>query len=156
VVCGGDEVYQVAVNGTDAAVCVPDGSTWPNFDMPAALRVEQVPMMGPAQVVVDNEPAILAALATQQASVQCLSEGTSGTGTDTGTGEDGTGDSVDGSGSGIEAGDEVADESGTEAGYDLPYDTSCGCANSSSEAPLAIGLGLLVLGLTAPRRRRDR
>jgi MYXO-CTERM domain-containing protein len=155
VLCGGDEVYQVDVGAMDAQVCVPSSEQWPDFDMPAALRIEQVPMMGPPQVVADNEEAILAALATQQEGVQCLGagdgDGDSGSGTDDGTGDEG------GSGSGIEGGnDEIGDESGTGPTYDLPYDTSCGCANSAHEAPLAIGLGLLVLGLIAPRRRRQR
>ena len=131
--------------GSDAQVCVPESTQWPDFDMPAALRIEQIPMTGPAQVVLDNEAAILATLATQQAGVQCLSDADT-----TGTGTEGTGTSTSTS-----AGDEVAaDESETAPTYDLPYDTTCGCATTREQAPLAIGLGLVVLGSIAPRRRR--
>ncbi len=145
--CGGDQLFEIAVGAADAQVCVPESTQWPDFDMPAALRIEQIPMTGPAQVVLDNEAAILATLATQQAGVQCLSDADT-----TGTGTEGTGTSTSTS-----AGDEVAaDESETAPTYDLPYDTTCGCASSPAEAPLAIGLALFVLAAIAPRRPRDR
>ena len=48
-------------------------------------------------------------------------------------------------------------EEGTETGtpYDLPYDIGCGCSADRSEGPVGVALGLLLLGLLAPRRRRD-
>ncbi|MFV8753287.1 DUF2330 domain-containing protein [Nannocystaceae bacterium ST9] len=147
VLCGDDEVYQVALAGSNAEVCVPSASAWPSFDMPAALRIEQMPMMGPAQIVVDNQQAILDALAAQQAGVECQSVGD-------GDGDSGSGTADATGGTGLEAGDEIADETETGPTYDLPYDTTCGCATSPDQAPLAIALGLLVFGWIVPRRAR--
>ncbi len=138
VLCGGgDELVQVDVGGTTTPVCVPEDTSWPEIDaMPYALRIEQIPMTGPPQVVIDNQAAALELLAAQQATVECLSE----MGGDTTEGEDGS----------FIGGDETSETSPT---YDLPYDTTCGCATARGEAPLAIALGLLVLGLIRPRRR---
>lgn len=149
VLCGGDEVHQVDVAGTAQAVCVPAGTTWPSFDMPAALRIEQVPMAGPPQVLVDNEVEIVATLAEQQQGTLCSSAGGGeSTGSD-GSGDTGTSETTNATASG---GDE-AEATTSGLTYDLPYDTSCGCASERGEAPLAIALGLLVLGLARPRRR---
>lgn len=144
VLCGGDEVYQVDVAGTAQAVCVPMATAWPNFAMPYALRIEQLPMAGPAQVLVDNEADILATLAQQQDGQLCNSVGGGESGGDTGSGD---------SGSTTSSGGDEADGSSSGPSYDLPYDTTCGCASERGEAPLAIALGLLVLGLVRPRRR---
>jgi MYXO-CTERM domain-containing protein len=140
VLCGGDEEYRVDVDGQPTVVCRPDGEGWPVIEgMPNALRIEHIPMAGPSQVTVDLTSGSLALLAAQQATVSCLSSMGDG---------DGDGD----------GGDELADDgsSTTTQGdptYELPYDTTCGCAATPDQAPLAIGLGLLVLGLIAPRRR---
>jgi MYXO-CTERM domain-containing protein len=140
VLCGGDEQYSVALAEQSAEVCVPAGDPWPTIEgMPSALRIEQVPMAGPPQVSVDLTTASLALLVDQQGTVSCMSN--------------------DGGEVGDGGTDELADdESTTESGgsiYDLPYDTTCGCATSQGQAPLAIGLGLLVLGWIGPRRRRE-
>ncbi len=149
VLCGGDEQYSVDVSGTPTPVCVPAATTWPAIEgMPQALRVEQIPMTGPPQVTLDLTDAALALMATQQATVECASDQT-GTGTDSGSD---SGTTTTTSSGGDELGD---DESTTSPSYDLPYDTSCGCSAEPAQAPLAIGLGLLVLGWLAPRRRRQ-
>ena len=143
VYCGGDELISLFGIEPDpmaeTQVCVSESSVWPMIEgMPKALRIEQIPMAGPAQVTLDNSATALGLLATQQATVTCESN------------QAGDGDG-DGSTS---SGDEVADESSSGPTYDLPYDTTCGCATTREQAPLAIGLGLVVLGSIAPRRRR--
>ncbi|MFO7563024.1 MAG: DUF2330 domain-containing protein [Enhygromyxa sp.] len=140
VLCGGDRVFHVGLEGRDTPVCVPEGESWPAWeDMPLALRVEQIPSMGPPQVLTDNSEAILAALDSQQAGVECLAEG-GGTGD---TGGDPGGD-----------GNEAADESTSgEPSYDLPYDITCGCSTERGGAPLGVALGLAVLALLGPWRR---
>jgi MYXO-CTERM domain-containing protein len=148
VLCGGDEVYQVEFDGVARAVCVPEATAWPSLDVPYALRIEQLPMAGPAQVLVDNEAVILDALVEQQDGLSCNSLG----GGETGSGSES--DAGTGSGATASGGDDEADATTSGPTYDLPYDTSCGCASERGEAPLAIALGLLVLGLARPRRRR--
>jgi MYXO-CTERM domain-containing protein len=143
----GDEVYSVVVEGAPTPVCVPSGEGWPTIaGMPNVLKIEQIPMAGPPQTTVDLTEAALALLAAQQESVECAAMG---------SGETGDGDSGDGDGTSSSGQDDVADDGESGPSYDLPYDTTCGCATSSGETPLAIGLGLLVLGLIAPRRRRS-
>ena len=149
VLCGAsDAVYHVGLGGEDYPVCVPGAGAFPAFaDMPAALRVEQIPMMGPPQVTTDNLAAIDAAYMSYDEGVECVADEGG-----TGTGDSGDGDSGDGDGSG-DAGAEDGTETGP--GYDLPYDVSCGCSTpAGGGAPVAIGLGLLVLGLLGPWRRR--
>jgi MYXO-CTERM domain-containing protein len=137
--CSDDRVFHVELDGADTPVCVPAGTSYPSWtEMPLALRVEQIPLMGPPQVVLDNSEAILAAHHSQQAGVECIADGGNG----------------DGGGDGSGGGDEAADDESGGPTYDLPYDLRCGCATERGEAPVAVGLALLVLGLLRPRRRR--
>jgi MYXO-CTERM domain-containing protein len=146
VMCGGDEVYSVAVEGTPTPVCVPESTSWPAIEgMPAALQIEQIPMAGPPQVATDQTETALALLATQQATVECAAMG---------EGETGDGDG-DAEGTTTTGQDEVGDDGESGPIYDLPYDTTCGCATSSGQAPWAIALGLFVLVFIGPRRRRS-
>ncbi|EDM78204.1 hypothetical protein PPSIR1_00685 [Plesiocystis pacifica SIR-1] len=144
VMCGGDQVYDVAFEASEdlggaqiVQVCQPDGTSYPSFEaMPTALRIEQIPEMGPPQVVQDNSAAILDAHATQQATQTCLSNPGGG--------------AADGGDGGDELGD---DESG--GSYELPYDVTCGCSSDGQDhSPLGVAMGLLILaGLGAGRRR---
>jgi hypothetical protein len=45
------------------SVALTESGTMPNLDLPAAERIERIPMMGPPQIELDNGPAIDAALA---------------------------------------------------------------------------------------------
>ncbi|MCA9687118.1 MAG: hypothetical protein KC457_33470, partial [Myxococcales bacterium] len=145
VMCGGDTIYDVSLDGQSTPVCQPAGTAYPTFEgMPAALRIEQIPMTGPAQVTTENSAIILDSYQAQQAGVECANAG----GTDTTDTTDTT----------TAGNDDVADESDGEPTYDLPYDVSCGCSSDGpdgpNQAPLGLALGLLVLSLTWPRRRR--
>ena len=148
IACGGIErVYHVDLDGEDYPVCVPEGVSYPSeWDpgMPAALRIEQVPMMGPPQVTTDNLELITAAFASYDEGVSCEAAG----------GE--TGDTGAESGGNTDSGGEDGDES-TETGpsYDLPYDISCGCSTPGGTAPVGLGFGLLVLALIGPWRRPE-
>jgi MYXO-CTERM domain-containing protein len=135
VLCGGDQVFHVMVEGADTPVCVPAGSTYPSnpdnpvwADMPAALRIEQIPMMGPPQILEDNAALIAELHADHQSQVECTAQAPMGDGGDDGGGDD--------------------------PGENSPYDTNCGCSTERGSTPLGIALGLLVLGLVAPFRRR--
>lgn len=149
VLCGGDTVYTIDLeaDGESASVevCRPETEAYPELaDMPRALRVEQIPMVGPPQVSADNTDAILAAVEAQQATATCMSAG----------GE--TGGEGDG-GSSSDDGDGMADGGTGTPEYDLPYDTTCGCSSEGrNQAPLGAALGLLVLTAIAPWRRRRR
>lgn len=146
VLCGGDQVFHVDVEGTDTPVCVPEGFGYPTTfpiwsSMPQALRIEQVPEMGPPQVEVDNSESIMTAHANYQASVECLADAS----------EDTNGDPGD------DGGDEAADEStgtGGEPTYELPYNVTCGCSTERGGTPIGVALGLVVLALLGPWRRR--
>ena len=139
-----DRTFIVDLEGEDYGVCVPQGTTYPEWEMPAALRIEQVPLMGPPQVVTDNRELIDSVFDSHQESVVCTSypEGE--------TGGDGDGD---GDGSGTD-GDSAGGTSGGDPGLD-DGNASCGCSTPSGEAPFGAALGLLVLGLIGPWRCRD-
>lgn len=120
-----DAIFHVAIAGEVTDICALTGM-WPGFvDMPAALRIERIPMSGPPQVLADNAATVLEQVAAQQADVTCklatIPEG--------GGGGDG----------GLTLGEKL-----------------CGCATTEGEAPIAIVLGILVLGIAAPIRRRRR
>jgi MYXO-CTERM domain-containing protein len=147
VLCGGDRIYHVNVEGDEMPVCVPEAATYPGWvDMPWTLRIEQIPMVGPPQVATDNTLAIGSSYQIHEVGVACLAGGGDGDG-------DGDGDSGDGDSGGNSA--DGGDESTTgEAPYDLPYNVTCGCATERGTAPVGVALGLLVLGLIGPWRRR--
>jgi MYXO-CTERM domain-containing protein len=142
VLCGGDQLFHVMVEGVDTPVCVPGDASYPSpwAEMPAALRVEQVPMMGPPQIVTDNAALIASIHEDHETQAECIAGGggTDDTGGDAGS--DGDGD--------------TAGETSSGPAYELPYDTTCGCSTERGSAPLGIALGLLVLGLIRPSRRR--
>ena len=151
VLCGGDRIYHVDVEGTDTPVCVPQSAIYPGWvDMPWALRIEQMPMVGPPQVVTDNAVAIDDAYQAYQAGVECAGGGGDGDG-------DGDGDPGDGDGDGDPSSDDGEEDESTtgESTYDLPYNVNCGCSTEGGAAPVGVALGLLVLGLIGPWRRRD-
>ena len=151
ILCGGeDSVFEVDVEGEEYRVCVPGAGAFPAIpDMPAALRIEQIPMMGPPQVTTDNLPLIDEAFGAYQSGVECLGdEGETETGDTGGTTSTG--------GSSSSGGDDGGESTETGPTYDLPYDVSCGCTTpDGGGAPLGVALGLLVLGLIGPWRRRD-
>jgi MYXO-CTERM domain-containing protein len=148
VLCGGDSLYHIEIDGEDTPLCVPQGASYPSFDgqMPAALRIEQVPMSGPPQVVVDNGTTIMDVYQSYQEGVECLADAG-------GTGESGGDGDGDAGGSAEAGGDESTGTGGPT--YDLPYDVSCGCSTNRGAAPVGVALGLLVLGLIGPWRRRE-
>ncbi len=152
VLCEGDRIFHVDVEGEDTPVCVPENATYPGWiDMPWALRIEQIPMVGPAQITTDNAEAIASSYELYQAGVECAGGGGDGDGDGDGeTGGDGD------SGDGGEAGDGEEESTTGEPEYDLPYNVNCGCATEPGTKPVAVGLGLLVLGLIGPWRRRRR
>jgi hypothetical protein len=107
----------------DTRVCVAEDGSWPGFpglsDMPRALRIEQAPLMGPMQVVTDNEADILARITAHNEGSPCDD--------DPGTGDEGTDD-----------GGAAADDSAR----------GCRVAPVGAGGLLGFGLGLLgLLGL---------
>jgi MYXO-CTERM domain-containing protein len=141
VLCGGDRLFQVTLDGDQTPVCVPEGQSYPAWeDMPLALRIEKVPSMGPPQVITDNREAILAAYQSQQAGVECLAS---------------DGDELGDTGDAPSEGDS-SDESTSGPTYDLPYDVTCGCSTERGEMPIGVALGLGLLALLGPWRRRHR
>jgi MYXO-CTERM domain-containing protein len=147
--CSGESTFEIDLDGMNTPVCVPSGQAYPSAfaseggwgeAMPLALRIEQIPSVGPPQVVTDNAEAIAAAHASYQASVECLADG-------------GTGDS----GGAAEAGDDGAETGDGEPAYDLPYSVTCACSSATERdrLPLGLALGVLVLAAIAPRRRRS-
>ena len=141
ILCGGDAVYHVDLDGDDTPVCVPEVSSYPDFagQMPRLLRSEQIPMMGPPQVSTDNRETILQVHAAYEEGVACTPIEVADTGDSEGDGDPGGED----------------ESTGTGPNYDLPYDVSCGCSTERGAAPVGVGLGLLVLALIGPWRRRD-
>ena len=141
VMCGGDRVFHVDIEGTDTPLCVPEDGSYPDWStMPYALRVEQIPAMGPPQVITDNAELIASEFEAWQSGVECLAD-------ESGTG---TGD-TDGGGEEPSAGDE---STSGDPGYTLPYTASCTCSTEDDGAPVGVALGLFVLALIGPRRRR--
>jgi MYXO-CTERM domain-containing protein len=139
------EVELGAPNST-GTLCVADDGNWPYPSleaMPRALRIEQVPQMGPAQVLTDNSDTIQAALETHNEGSLCGPGGDDG-GTESGD----SGDSGSGDGPGADGGD-----------------VASGCACSTAPGPEQRGFpglgllgGLLGLWLGSPfiRRRADK
>lgn len=136
-----DVPLEVNANGDSISIgtlCVEDDGNWPYSSleqMPRALRIEQVPEMGPAQVLTDNKETILAALATHNEGSPCGPE----VADDGGTGDTGT--SGESGGPGADGGGDAA--------------SSCACSTAPGHGgPLALGLSLLgLLGLGLVRRR---
>jgi MYXO-CTERM domain-containing protein len=164
VLCGGqDSIFHIPVDGEDWPVCVPDGGFYPTWEMPAALRIEQIPMVGPPQVTTDNTQLITQIYDAYRQNITCTpssgdgdgdpgdGDGDSGDG-DSGDGDPGDGDSGDGDGGPDSGGTSGAD--GTSGPAMDESSTSCACSTSNG-APLGLGMALLGLGLLVPRRRRD-
>ncbi|EDM78205.1 hypothetical protein PPSIR1_00690 [Plesiocystis pacifica SIR-1] len=144
VLCGGDQLYEVAVDASadqggsqTVRVCQPDWSDPPEFvDMPAALRIEQIPEMGPPQVIQDNSEAILASHAAWDSKVWCESNSEGG--------EDELGD------------DESAGGQADDGA--MPQNVACACssADDPGRVPVGLALGLLILAGLRPGQRRWR
>jgi MYXO-CTERM domain-containing protein len=136
------ELDENNVTLASASVCVANEGDWPYFSlmnvgMPAALRIEAMPQMGPPQVMVDNYEAIVAAAALYDQGTSCDPDGVGEDG-----GESGTGGESDGGGTGGSVNEDSAS-------------SACACTNSPEGSPLAWGLGLLGLaGLGLIRRER--
>ncbi len=146
VMCGGDRLYHVDVSGQDMPVCVPEYEAYPGWEnMPASLWSEQIPMVGAPQIVYDNRDAVASAYELYQAGVQC----------EIGDGDgDGTGDGGPGDGDGGDPSD--SDGTSGKLPADMMSDSACACAVDRGAAPVAVSLGVLVLGLIGPWRRRNR
>jgi MYXO-CTERM domain-containing protein len=148
------ELDEVGETTASARLCVNDESNWPYsalaaVEMPSALRIEMIPQMGPPQVMVDNQEAIVVATAAHNLGTPCNPDG----GVDEG-GESGTGGGESGGG---ESGDgESGDGGGTGSGVDDLEGSACACSNRPGDGgPLAWGFGLLgLVGLGLTRRNR--
>jgi MYXO-CTERM domain-containing protein len=136
------EIDQDGETTASARVCIDEELNWPYsrlemVGMPAALRIETIPQMGPPQVMVDNTEAIASAIAAQNLGTGCNRDG-----------------GHEGGESGTGGGD------GTGGGVDDLKGSACACSNSPGEdRPLAWGVGLLGLvglGLRGARRRAAR
>jgi MYXO-CTERM domain-containing protein len=144
VACGlAEEVYAIPVGAQTVEVCVPNAGDFPSIEgMPAALRVEQLPMAGPPQVIADEQALALELLAAQQAMVACETDmGESG---GSSSGDSGEG----GSGSGLTAGNDESSEAGLDAAS-----SGCGCTSEPDSGRWALALGLVVLAHVRPRGR---
>jgi MYXO-CTERM domain-containing protein len=139
VLSGGDWTrYEIPWSGEDepalAQLCGERGAAWPSFDdMPRALRIEQIPSMGPAQVMVDHQAELEQWAQSTYADSACEATG---------------------SGGGSESGDEGIGGDETGPGLGPTLDSRSGCACTSGEGgggPLALLVPLLVL---VPLRRR--
>ena len=65
--CSGNQTATVPSLRTSFSVSAPDLSLWPTFEnMPAAVRVEEIPPVGAPMTLVDNEEAINLAIAEWQ------------------------------------------------------------------------------------------
>jgi hypothetical protein len=132
--CGGQQSASVPSTGTTSfSFAALDLSTWPMFeDMPAAVRVEEIPEVGAPITLIDNEAAILEALELWQSmyartvNPRC---------------HDGWPDDSDTDGAGAGA-----------DGDDSKLLEGCGC-RADGGTPWS---GLLLLGLMALRIRRRR
>jgi MYXO-CTERM domain-containing protein len=158
--CGGDRIYRVShldyADDLEHPVCVPENAAYPGWvDMPYSIRSEQVPLVGWPQIVNDNSEAIEAAYQLHQNGVECI-PGDGDDDGDSGDGDPGDGDPGDGDPDG--GGDPSDDDGGSTSGApsaEMGSSVSCGCATERGAAPVAVTLGLLVLGLIGPWRRRD-
>ncbi len=119
-------------------MCVENDEDWPAPELPSARRIEQVPMMGPPQVLVDNAEAISAWAQAQYMGSTCEALDPDGGDSD---GESG-GASESESGSGNDLG--LAPMSGSQS--------SCACTTDTRRGG-ALG-GLFLFALLAVRRRR--
>jgi MYXO-CTERM domain-containing protein len=130
---------------TSAQLCIDNNSNWPNaalemVGMPATLRIEAIPQMGPPQVMVANQEAIATATATHNLGTPCDPDDGIAEGGESGSGGGETGD---GTGGNLSDGDAGA--------------SSCACTSDPGRGqPLAWAvalLGLLGLGVRGSRRR---
>jgi MYXO-CTERM domain-containing protein len=146
VLCGGDRLYHVEVEGEDTPVCVPEYESYPDWvDMPKSLWSGQVPMVGGPQIIDDNREEIEAAYQQYQSGVECAAgDGDSG---------DGDGDPGDGDSTSDSANDDDG-STGNLPADGMSSDSSCACAAERGAAPVGMALGVLVLGLIGPWRRR--
>jgi MYXO-CTERM domain-containing protein len=136
VLCGHDRIFHVDVAGEEMPVCVPESADYPGWvDMPWSLRSEQIPMTGGPQIIEDNRAAIEASYQLYQDGVECIADGDP-------DGDGDGGDPSDGDGTG-------------DVPVDMASDTSCSCSTERGAAPVGVALGVLVLGLIGPWRRRD-
>jgi hypothetical protein len=125
-------------------ICVDNDAAWPTFDsLPKARRIEQLPSVGPAQILVDNGPTIAAWADANDQGSACVP---------------------------AEPGDGGDWETGSESGDDLGLDpepssrASCACASGprpraggrDGGPPLALVCSLVLLGwLRRPKSSRE-
>jgi MYXO-CTERM domain-containing protein len=129
-------------SGSEAAtqrVCIETDAGWPDIgELPMALRIEQIPSMGPPQVMVDNQARV----------EQWAHDNYAGSGCEAADGEDTSDGGVDSEGSG----DAGESESGSPGAASMG--SPCACSGTGG-AGGGIGAGLLlVLGGALRRRRR--
>jgi MYXO-CTERM domain-containing protein len=128
--------------GSDAAtqrVCIENAVGWPDIgNLPIALRIEQIPSMGPPQVMVDNQAQVEQWAHDNYAGSDCEIAG----------GEETSDGGVESEGGG-DAGESGSGSPGLES-----MASSCACSGTG-RAGGGIGAGLLlVLGGALRRRRR--
>jgi len=118
---------------TNARVCIAEDGDWPSFaGMPRALRIEQIPAMGPAQVLIDNDEIIRSMIDAYNEGSPCAAD----------PGDDDPG--------------ETGETGGTGGAEEVATKGRRGCAvdPAGGGGTLGFALGLMVLGLA--RRRRSR
>ncbi|WP_106088907.1 DUF2330 domain-containing protein [Enhygromyxa salina] len=123
-----------------ASVCVDRAAGWPSLeDLPMALRVEQVPSMGPPQVTVDNRVQVEQWAQTNYSGSACETSGGADTGESGGSGSD----------------DSHSESGDPGLGPTMGASSTCACSSDADGGGWGgLGLGLLVLGAAVQRRRR--
>jgi MYXO-CTERM domain-containing protein len=149
--CGDDagERYKVPFGMVTLPVCLDESQQWPTkLQGHAARRIEQIPPMGPPQVLEDFTAAILSAHAAHQLESACADSGD-----DEGNSDEGDSDEGD-EGGATEGGGETSDASLVGGGNNV----GCSCRSNGSGASPGTALGLLGLASLVGgwRRRRQR
>lgn len=135
-------IYSVPWEDHHRSVCVYEDGAWPLvLTENPALRIEQLAPMGPPQVDEDFSQVILAGWGQHQAQQSCW-------------GPDKEEDGGESSGGGETVGQESDGDTGVGVSDDGATAT-CACSTQRTTPPIAVALGLLMLGLIGPWRRRD-
>jgi MYXO-CTERM domain-containing protein len=133
--------YQVPWSDNPLPVCVAEfAEEWPELLSQYPVRhIQQIPQMGPPQLLQDFTPEIAADWLAHQIEQGCAEPPG---GEDDGDGGDGTGDGGADQGSGT----------GDAGQIDRPGAAGCGCRSSDDETPLGFAFGFGLLGLAILRR----